>query len=120
MAILPATIPTSEIIDAAMDAADVAYKFGYDDGVAGLDQAPSTLFVPSTPQWHAYNEGYADGSKLYVKRTGKPRKVLVAAPNHRTLTLETIEALTDPFLGAFQGDYKDVRPDYQRDDYIGS
>lgn len=105
MAILPSDTPLSEIIDATMDATDVARKFGYDDGVAGIDQCGSVYFTANTPAWHAYNEGYRDGTRAFVAKTGKTRRCIVAG--HRRLDIETIDALS-PFAGAFQGDYSDA------------
>lgn len=121
MAIVPSELPPEEIakveaiINAEIDLGQ-AYRLGFLDGEAGIDQNGFAYFKQFSPQWHEYNRGYEAGTRLYTQRTGKPRRCLIAG--HRRLDIETIDALS-PFAGAFQGEYKDVLPDYQRDDWIG-
>lgn len=116
MSSIPSQSSITEIIDAAIDATDVARKFGYDDGSAGIDQCGSVYFPANTPAWHAYNEGYRAGTLIFVARTGKTRRCIIAG--HRRLDVETIDAL-NPFGNAFQGDYSDVRFAEDRDDHVG-
>ena len=56
-----------------LDAVDTAHRFGYEDATEDRDQRPSAYFVPNTPPWYAYNEGYKLGCVHLAVLTGKVR-----------------------------------------------
>lgn len=67
------TLPVNPVIDAVIDATDTGHRFGYEDATEGRDQAPTAYFIPGTPAWHAYNEGYRQGCIHLAVLTGISR-----------------------------------------------
>lgn len=66
----PATGLIDEVTDAAIDAADWAYRVGKEDGSEGRRQ-DAFIFSGSAQETAAYHEGYRDGAVMAAILTGR-------------------------------------------------
>lgn len=68
----PYTIPTLE--SACAD----AQQLGHEDGLTGSGNNAPALYIPDSPEWHAYAVGYLHGQRRAINRN--PTRPRQAAP----------------------------------------
>lgn len=69
----PATGLIDEQTDATIDATDMGYRWGYEDGRNGEKQS-AFYWPPHTLAWYAYHEGYKEGAIASAILTGETRR----------------------------------------------
>lgn len=94
----PATGLIDEQLDAAIDAADVAYKWGHEDATEGRRQ-DAFVFAGDRAAERAYHEGYKAGSIVAAILTGATRKYFDPA---NPLEIQMVSWNSEPILGDFR------------------
>lgn len=81
---------------------DTAYNFGLEDAQEGVDMRGSMYYKIKSAQWTAYNQGYAEGWR------GDP-----------SLLAWLLEG--SPTVGfCFDGEFSDVEPEWNREEWVGA
>lgn len=76
----PVTGAIDEQTDATIDATDMGYRWGYEDGRNGEKQS-AFYWPPHTLAWYAYHEGYRDGAIAAVLVPDQPLEIQAVSWN---------------------------------------